>query len=149
MLFLNQKARICLNSTPPFGVLFQTETEHCPHALGSPAPQPATPNCWLLLLFSPSLFGFQMKLSPMHPDVHNNSQACSLPRTVTDFQERTCGGPLPGGTVIGPASFHTVWSAPITACKRFFFFFLDACSCCSLLGKIVMISSLIFGDSQL
>ena len=56
----------------------------------------------------PSLFGFQVKMSPTHPDVWDDSWVCFLPGVVPDVQEGALWGPLPGVIVTGPVSFHMV-----------------------------------------
>ena len=73
----------------------------------------------------------------------SHSWVCSFPGTVTDFQEAIHWGPLPGLIVSGPVGVHVVHIHHLHG-KVFVFFFLPwGISCCSLLGKIVMIFSLI------
>lgn len=90
--FLNQKGPVCLRSPPlPLGCLSK-QKQNAAHTLRAACPSPpppglTAPHCWHLLLYSLSLVGFQVKPSPAHPDAHSHSWVCSLPETVTDFQE--------------------------------------------------------------
>ena len=116
---------MCLPSLPPFGC-FSQQKQHAARMLWATLPPSRTaPSCWPLLLSFPSLFGFQMKRSPRHPGVHNNSRVCSLPGTVSDFQGRNSLRTPLGVTVIRLVSFHGPhWSL---AAKRFSFLFFPWC----------------------
>lgn len=77
---------MCLKSTPPFGCSSE-QKPNAAHVLWAAFSQPhCTKLSVSVVIF---LFSFQMKLSPMHPDVCNNSQTRSLAGTVGDFQEGT------------------------------------------------------------
>ena len=90
----------------------------------------------------PFFLGFRWNWSPGIL-MSSHSWVCSFLGTVTDFQEAIHWGPLPGLIVSGPVGVHVVHIHHLHG-KVFVFFFLPwSISCCSLLGKIVMIFSLI------
>lgn len=158
VLFLNQEGPGVCQVNTTLWVLFHIETECCPYALGC-HPHPHHELHSTKLLASVVIFPFSHWVSD---ETEPHTSRC--PQSFMGvFPSGNCdwlsGGKLNRGPLSGVTnqacplsqSPHLLFASKRSVCfSAFCFLFsLNAWSCCSLLGRRAMISSLIFDDSQL